>query len=111
MSVLTFGVGPSGFLSETCVHKHADDFGAVRKLLVTNTSIPGSEVKLNELIKKSMYMDDCITGRFSTGETISLYRNLKTLFLKASLNLRKFLSNSSEVMEKYQSRTEQSAIV
>jgi len=69
-------------------------------LYTDNENIPGAAVKLNVLIKLSTYVDDVIAGRFSVKEAVSLYTTLKSLFTKASLNLRKFLSNSEDMMSK-----------
>ena len=48
-------------------------------------------------IKDSIYVDDIVTGVSDTGEALEFYKKSKHLFQLGGFNLRKFLSNSSEV--------------
>jgi len=68
------------------------------KIVVENDKVPGANVPLNDVIKKSTYMDDIISGKSTTKEAISLYKALKKLFAQGGLNLHKFLSNSIDIM-------------
>ena len=52
-----------------------------------------------ELIKKSMYVDDFLSGSSNVSEGKELYTNSKKIMREASFNLRKWHSNSTELLE------------
>ena len=54
---------------------------------------------LVELIKKSLYVDDFLSGCKDIEEGKEIYKNSRKLMMKASFNLRKWNSNSDELLE------------
>ena len=78
-----FGVISSPFLLAATIDHH---------LQKSNSSI-------GQQIRDDIYVDNVITGTNSVREAIELYNVSKTLFRGAAMNLRDWLSNSSEVME------------
>lgn len=52
-----------------------------------------------EIIRKCMYMDDVLSGCFSIPELRNAYSELKASFESAGFNLRKWCSNSQELLE------------
>ena len=55
-----------------------------------------SQVELVELIRKSLYVDDLLTGADNVQEGFELYQESKELMAKGAFNLRKWNSNCNE---------------
>src|SRR5687768_18451558 len=55
--------------------------------------------KAAEIILRDFYMDDGMSGADSVQQAIKLCKELKELLGKAKFPLRKFISNSAEVLE------------
>ena len=55
--------------------------------------------ELAGLLQNSLYVDDLVTGANTVDEAFSLYKNARGLMAEASMKLRKWNSNSSEVMK------------
>ena len=58
-----------------------------------------SHAELVELTKKSLYVDDLLTGADNVQEGFELYQNSKELMAKRAFNLRKWNSNSNELLQ------------
>ena len=50
-------------------------------------------------IEKSLYVDDLNTGVKNDQEGFKFYKESKEIFLKAGLNLRKWITNSTKLQE------------
>ena len=81
---VVFGVVPSPYLLNATIAEH------LKRNAHTFPHIVGQ-------IKDSIYVDDIVTGVSNTGEALEFYKKSKHLFQLGGFNLRKFLSNSSEV--------------
>ena len=83
---LVFGLSPSpSILGATLTHQldaHRD-----------------SQAELVELIKKSIYVDDLLTGADNVQEGFELYQDSKELMAKGAFNLQKWNSNSNELLQ------------
>lgn len=80
-----FGVISSPFLLGATIEHHLDSYKS----------------EIAEKTKKNIYVDDVITGTNSIPEATTLYKEAKRMFNEASLNLREWISNSSEVNESF----------
>ena len=58
-----------------------------------------SRAELVELIKKSLYVDDLLTGTDNVQEGFELYKDSKELMAKGAFNLCKWHSNFSELLQ------------
>ena len=65
-----------------------------------------SQAELVELIKKSLYVDDLLTGADNVQEGFELYQESKELMAKGAFNLRKWNSNSNELPQFINNREE-----
>ena len=83
---LVFGLRPSpSILGATLTH-HLD-------------AHRDSHAELVQLIKKSLYVDDLLTGADNVQEGFELYQDSKKLMAKGAFNLRKWNSNSNELLQ------------
>ena len=55
--------------------------------------------KASEVIRTSFYVDDCLTGTNTVEEASSLQHQLCALLKQAGMTLRKWRSNSAELLE------------
>lgn len=85
MSRLTFGVTSSPFLATQVLHQLADDYTL-------------EHPKAAETIRSSFYVDDCLTGAEDLRQAVQLREELNQLCSKALMTLRKWRSNSSDLM-------------
>lgn len=86
MEVLTFGTNCSPCLAQNAKNKNATEF----------------EEKYPEAardIKKNHYVDDWLDSQHTVEETISLAKEVKYVHQQGEFNLRKFVSNSKEVLK------------
>ena len=83
---LPFGIICSPFLLGATIQHH-----------IENTNVPAAEK-----IKDNIYVDNIITGAENEKEAIELYKGAKTLFKDASMNLREWLTSSSEVNDQFE---------
>ena len=84
--ILVFGLRPSpSILGATLTH-HLD-------------AHRDSHAELFELIKKSLYVDDLLTGAGNVQEGFELNQESKELMVKGAFNLRKWNSNSNEPLQ------------
>ena len=81
---VVFGVAPSPYLLNATIAEHLKRNAHIFPHIVGQ-------------IKDSIYVDDIVTRVSDTGEALEFYKKSKHLFQLGGFNLRKFLSNSSEV--------------
>ena len=86
MTRLTFGVTSSPFLATQVLHQVASDY---------QTEFPQAA----EIVKNTFYVDDCLTGASTVEEAITLREELNCLLEKACMRLRKWRSNSNDLLE------------
>ena len=86
MSRVTFGVAVSPYLAVKTLQQAAQDFGK---------DYPQAQWH----IRNSFYVDDLMGGADTPKDAIELYHNLCHILSQASFHLRKWRSNSSEVLE------------
>ena len=58
-----------------------------------------SEPEIAELLKDSLYVDDLITGEENDAKAFNVYKKSKDIMSKGSFNLRKWRSNSSNLLQ------------
>ena len=86
MTRVTFGVKSSPFVSESTIRTHVERHE-------NQFPVAAAEVKDN------MYVDDLATGADDVNSTISLRRDVTKMLQKGGFYIRKWASNSVEVME------------
>ena len=86
MKRLTFGVSSSPYLASQVLRQVAVDHQA-------------EYPKASEVIRTSFYVDDCLTGTNTVEEASSLQHQLCALLKQAGMTLRKWRSNSAELLE------------
>ena len=79
-----FGLTPSPFLLNATLKHHLEQFRI-------------SDPAFVEQVNKSLYVDDLVAGADSADEAFALYCKVKSRLAQGGFNIRKFLSNSSEV--------------
>ena len=82
---VTFGITSSPFLLGSTLLKHIDKYKDVYPDYV-------------EKIRDSLYVDDLSTGELDATKAIELYKICKQVLSEGRFNLRKWKSNSKEVM-------------
>ena len=85
MLKLTFGIASFPFLAVRVLRQIAEDYKAEYPELFT-------------VVNKSFYVDDVLTGADSPGEAAELRRRLCDLLCHGGMMLRKWRSNSKEVL-------------
>ena len=83
---VTFGITSSPFLLGVTILKHLEQYELNRSELV-------------EKIKDSLYVDDLTSGEVDVGSAFRLYQQAKAVMAEGSFNLRKWKSNSEELMK------------
>ena len=86
MKRLTFGIAFSPFLATRVLHQMADDY---------QDKYPEAEA----MIKKSFYVDDCLTGANTPEEALQKLQDLCSLVAEGQMVLRKWRSNSTQVLQ------------
>ena len=86
MTRVTFGVSASSFAANMAVKQnaldHANDFPLA-----------------SEVVQKSFYVDDCLTGAVDSGSALQLQQQLTKLFSLGGFVLRKWNSNDPSVLK------------
>ena len=54
---------------------------------------------LISLVRNSLYVDDLVTGADTVDEAFNIYKGARRLMVEAGMNLRKWSSNSPELMK------------
>ena len=86
MTRVTFGVSASSFAVNMSLQQNANDFAHEFPLAV-------------QAVHRSFYVDDGLTGADSTSGAIALWKELHDLFARGKFLLRKWNSNSKEVLD------------
>ena len=86
MTRVTFGVKSSPFVSESTIRAHVDKY---------DEEFPEAAAE----IRDNMYVDDLDTGAENVEDAISLRRDITELMKKGGFHIRKWASNSVEIME------------
>ncbi|XP_055633488.1 uncharacterized protein LOC129773856 [Toxorhynchites rutilus septentrionalis] len=87
LATVTYGLAPSSFLATRTLLQLVNDEGA---------AYPNA----SKAVKKNIYMDDYIGGEFSIEAAIQLQSELMQLMQKGGFRLRKWVSNSPDVLAK-----------
>lgn len=85
LNTVTYGTAPAPFQATACVVDLANRFN----------DLPIGSATLRE----SFYVDDMMSGANTIEETLEIYHQTTTLLSRGGFKLRKFQSNSSEVMD------------
>ncbi len=86
MTRITFGISASSFAANMCMKQNALDFAAKYPLAA-------------DVVDKSLYVDDCLTGADSVEQARSLQAELQALFDEAKFLLRKWNTSDPAVLD------------
>ena len=86
MTRLTFGVSASPFAANMAVMQNAREY-AVRYPLAA------------EAVKKSFYVDDCLSGADTVSDAIEMQTQLQNLFDEGGFTLRKWNASEKAVLD------------
>ena len=87
MTQVTFGVSASSFAANMAVKQNAIDYSHDYPMVA-------------EMVHKSFYVDNCLTGAADSKSALILQRQLTELFSRGGFVLRKWNSNDPSVLEK-----------
>ncbi|XP_055633964.1 uncharacterized protein LOC129774271 [Toxorhynchites rutilus septentrionalis] len=85
LSTITYGLAPSSFLATRTLQQVVENEGS---------NFP----EASRVVKKDVYVDDLISGENTVERTIQLQRDLMELLQRGGFRLRKWVSNSLEVL-------------
>ncbi|CAI6343478.1 unnamed protein product [Macrosiphum euphorbiae] len=85
MNRVTFGQKFSPFIAIRTLHKLVDDEAS-------------NDETLKAIVHRDLYVDDIVTGTSTLNEALELTQNLITLFKKGKFELRKWSSNSEQLL-------------
>ncbi|XP_055622149.1 uncharacterized protein LOC129765751 [Toxorhynchites rutilus septentrionalis] len=85
LSTVTYGLAPSSFLATRTLQQLAEDEGA---------HFP----EASRVVRKDVYVDDLISGESTVERAIQLQNDLMKLLKRGGFRLRKWVSNSLEVL-------------
>lgn len=88
MTRVTFGTTPSSFLLAATIQHHLNK---------EQQNFPETVEKL----RNSIYVDDVMLGAAHENQAKGLYQDAKEIFRRAGMNLRKWTSNSEEMMKTF----------
>ena len=83
---MTFGIASSPYLATRVLHQMADDY---------QDKYPEAAA----MVKKSFYVDDCLTGANTPEEALQKLQDLCSLVEEGQMVLRKWRSNSTQVLQ------------
>ncbi|XP_028415550.1 uncharacterized protein LOC114538622 [Dendronephthya gigantea] len=86
---LVFGLTCSTAILNAVLHHHLVQYSTIDLTFVTK-------------VLKSLYVDDLASGSHDTESALELAKKIKTRFSEGGLNMRKWLSNSKELMTEFQ---------
>lgn len=78
---------------------------AIRCLKELGYSCAKNHPKASEVILKDFYVDDLLTGGESVSEVLEIANTVSNILITAGLNLRKWVSNSKEVINCFKDKT------
>lgn len=84
---VVFGVSSSPFLLNATIKHHLNEYSHTHPQLVKTLS-------------QSTYVDDIVSGAKSDDDAYLLYKESKRLLKEGGFNLRKFITNSSQLQER-----------
>ena len=84
---LMFGLRPSPSILGSVIQHHLHSYKK-------------SEPEMAELLSKAFYVDDLVTGEKSVSKAFDIYERSKEIIAASEFNLRKWNSNSKEVMDR-----------
>lgn len=84
LTTVTYGTAPASFLATRVLTHLADE----ETVMLTGA----------KAIRDNMYVDDLLSGADTPADAIKLYEEVKAILAKGQLPIRKFCSNSPEVM-------------
>ncbi len=84
---LMFGLRPSPSILGSVIQHHLDSYKK-------------SEPEMAELLSKSFYVDDLLAGEKSVSKAFEIYEKSKKIMAAGGFNLRKWNSNSQEVIKR-----------
>ena len=84
---LMFGLRPSPSILGSVIQHHLDLYKK-------------SEPEMAELLSRAFYVDDLLTGEKNVAKTFDIYDRAKEIMASGGFNLRKWSSNSKEVMQR-----------
>ncbi len=87
---VVFGVSCSPFLLNATLKRHIEQYS-------------NDNPEICQKLTSSLYCDDVSTGSYSEEEALNLYKVSRRIMNEGSFNLRKWLSNSKEVMSRINS--------
>lgn len=86
LNTVTYGTGPATFLSTRILHQLATDEG-------------GAYPKAAKMLREDFYVDDMLAGAHSIEEAQESFREINELMKLGKMNLRKWTSNSRQLLE------------
>ena len=84
---VVFGISSSPFLLNATIKHHLDQFSS-------------NQPELVQMLLRSIYVDDVVTGADDEDRAYSLYVESKDMLARGGFNLRKFATNSSRLQQK-----------
>ena len=87
---LVFGLTCSPAILNAVLHQHLTQYSTIDPSFVTK-------------VLKFLYVDDLASGSDSTESALTLAKKIKTRLLEGGFNMRKWLSNSKELMSVFES--------
>lgn len=85
LTTLTYGTAPAAFLATRVLNYLAEE---------EKEMLSGAKA-----IRNNMYVDDLLAGSSNVEDTVKLYTEVRSILEKGKLPIRKFCSNSAEVMK------------
>lgn len=86
LNTLTYGTTPASYIATQCLEEVAKEVETVNSVAA-------------KAIRECFYMDDFISGGDSFGEVLSLQKSIHSALAKRGFQLRKYSSNSKELLE------------
>ncbi len=87
---VVFGLTCSPAILNAVLHHHLTQYSTIYPTFVTK-------------VLKSLYLDDLASGSDNTESTLELAKKIKTRLAEGGFNMRKWLSNSKELMTEFES--------
>ncbi|GAB0093955.1 hypothetical protein DMENIID0001_091490 [Sergentomyia squamirostris] len=98
LNTVTYGTGPATFLSVRVLHQLATDE-------VENYPLA------SKVLLRDFYVDDMLTGAHTFGEAVTLQQQIRELLARGKFNLRKWTSNSKELLVQIPEESREKGII